>query len=310
MIVDTHCHLYDKDIPCREYWENYAQVLAVVSNQPVEKAREWLPPQWDITGDNLVKDMDEAGIDKSVILPIDQGFEKWAGDNYSIEDVNRKFFEAAQNHPGRLILFMGLDPRRETVVKLLERGVKEWGVKGVKLMPAAGWYPDDKTFYPFYQKAEELGLVLVFHSGPELYPYRAKYCRPTCLDEIATDFPDLKIICAHAGYCWWEEAAWIASYKQNIYVDLANWQPKIARRPVEEFYERLRLLLNIMGSPKVLFGSDWPGFRAHKRLNNVGWVNAIKELPEQETEAAPGIRFKPQEKEAILGGNAVKLLGL
>ena len=129
-----------------------------------------------------------------------------------------------------------------------------------------------------------------------------------CIDEVAVNFPNLKIIIAHAGYCWWEEAAWIASYKPNVYLDLANWQPKIARRPVEEFYSTLRSMLNIIGTPKIMFGSDWPALRAIPKLNNAVWVKAIKETPD--SVKAAGIDFTDQEKDAILGGNAAKVLGL
>ena len=104
-------------------------------------------------------------------------------------------------------------------------------------------------------------------------------------------FPGINIIIAHAGHCWWEEAAWIAQNQPNVWVDIANWQPKIARRarPIEEFYSRLRTMLNIIGTPKVLFGSDWPTLRMVKSQNNVTYINAIKNPPREVKEA--GIEF-------------------
>lgn len=309
MIIDFHCHLYDKDVPSERYWEYMAKVASKLSKKPIEKVKNWFPQQWDISGDLLIEDMNEAGIDKSVVLPLDLGLAKGIGEAlYSIEEENKLYAQAAANHPERIIAFVGVDPRRPEAIKLLEKGVNEWGAKGLKLMPSTGWYPDDKNFYPLYQKAQELQIPVLFHSGPELSPLLSKYSRPVYIDEVAVDFPDLKIIIAHAGYCWWKEAAKIASFKPNVYLDLAYWQPKIAKRSLEEFYQPLRAMLDTMGTPKVLFGSDWPTLRAVESVNNVAWVKAIKEPPDEVTEA--DITFSPEEKEEILGGNAQSILDM
>jgi len=309
MIIDIHTHLMGEDLPSKAWWDGFVSTMASLTNKSEEKVRTWIPGMCDTSGDMLVKDMDEAGIDISCVLVVDSGLTKWIGEGkYSIEEQNRIYADAARRHPGRIIAFFGVDPRRANAVQLLEKCVKECGMKGMKLMPASGWYPDDKTFYPLYQKADELGIPVLFHIGPETFPNRSKYCRPTFLDEVAVDFPNLKIIGAHCGYCWWEEAAWIASYKPNIYLDLASWQPYVLNRPLERLYKPLRSMLDTIGTPKILFGSDWPTFRQARRLKGPVWVNAFKEPPD-EVKAA-GIEFTEQEINAILGGNAAKLLGL
>lgn len=309
MIIDIHTHLYDKEVPSAEYWEMQAEMIAPASNRPIEKVREWLSLQWDMTGDLLVKDMDEAGIDKSVLLPLDFNTARWMGEGkYSITEINELYAKAAQNHPDRLIAFAGVDPRRPEAIELLERGVKEWNMKGLKLMPATGWYPDDKAYYPLYEKVLELDIPILCHTGPEVFPMRAKYARPAYVDEVASDFPDLKIVIAHAGHCWWEEAAWIVGYNTNMYLDLAQWQLRAIRDPVNDFYRILRSIISTAGISKVLLGSDWPAFRATKRANNAAWVKFIKDPPPEVKEA--GLELSEEEKAAILGGNAARLLRL
>ena len=81
---------------------------------------------WDISGDMIVKDMDAAGIDKSVLLAIDWGLSRHLGDlKLSIEEINKTYADAVKKHPQRLIAFAGIDPRRNNAAKLVEKFLKE-----------------------------------------------------------------------------------------------------------------------------------------------------------------------------------------
>ena len=97
-------------------------------------------PDWEETGEQLIADMDEAGVDKSVIMMGDYGlllgdwvFTVW-GENLIHAELMRKY-------PDRLIAYFGIDPRRPGAADLLEKGVKELGVKGLKLHPSVGYFP-------------------------------------------------------------------------------------------------------------------------------------------------------------------------
>ena len=50
-----------------------------------------------------------------------------------------------------------------------------------------------------YEKAQELGLPVMVHTGPEPKPLYSRHCQPVYVDDVAADFPDLTIILAHAG---------------------------------------------------------------------------------------------------------------
>ena len=306
MIIDIHAHLWGEEIPSKEWWDSFVKISASISGRPEEKVREKMPGWWDLSGDLLVKDMDEGGVDQAIILTVDSSIFAGTGEGVSLERLHQITAAAVRRHPDRLAGFAGVDPRRPGAVKFLERAVKEWDMKGLKLHPAFGFYPNDNRCYLLYSKAQELGIPVILHTGPEVIPMYSKYANPIYLDEVANDFPDLTIIMAHGGGCYWPEAASIVSNKPNLFLDLAWWQPKILRNPVDEFYKPLRSILNTVGPSRTLFASDWPSLRLVRKLSYQNWVKAFKEPPE-EVKAA-GVQFTEEEINGILGQNAARIL--
>jgi len=306
MIIDTHVHLMSANFIAESYWDHWVRLSSSLSNRSSEKIRQRLPEFWDETGELLIKDMDEAGIDQSWISVLDFGLAKGVGEaRYAITEINKIYAQIAQKYGKRMIAFVGVDPRREEAVRVLETGIKEWGMRGLKLIPFVGFYPNDENSYKLYAKADELGIPVLVHTGPEIIPFYSKYCYPIYLDEVANDFPNLTIILAHTGLCWWPEALDIASTKPNVYIDLAGWQPKIHRRPLNEFYIPLRTILDKVGFSRVLFGSDWSAYRLF-RGGQTNWVNVFKDAPNAFKEA--GVTFSKDEMDAILGKNAAKIM--
>jgi predicted TIM-barrel fold metal-dependent hydrolase len=307
MIIDIHAHIFSEDLPNRNYWDGYVKFAAAVANRPEERIWNRIKETWDLSGELIISDMDEAGIDKSIIMVADFGLTLGIGEGkYSLEEQNKIYADLAAKYPDRLIAFFGIDPRRPGAHRQFERAVKEWGMGGLKLLPPTGFYPNDKEVFPLYAKAEELGVPVLIHTGPETIPLFSKYGQPIYLDEVCNYFPDLNIIAAHGGYCWMEELIDLASNKTNLYIDLAAWQTKTRRRKDIEFYKTLRHVLNTIGARRVLFGSDWPPMRLY--MSQKDWVNVFKEIPDYVKEA--GIEFKDEEIDLVLGGTAAKVLGL
>jgi predicted TIM-barrel fold metal-dependent hydrolase len=305
MIIDVHTHLCDYDIVAQPFWDGWAELAALRINRPVERVQKRVPEFWDISGDMIVKDMNAAGIDKSVLLAVDWGLARYLGEpKLSIEEINKVFADAAEKYPQRLIAFAGIDPRRDKAAEMVERFIKEWGMKGIKLHSAAGFYPNDKVCYPIYEKALEYGVPVLLHTGEVLKPLYFKYCQPIYVQEVAMDFPDLPIILAHTGGCWYSEAVAICSNATNVYLDLSVWQPRLLR-PLE-FYRALRKLLDSVPWQRVLFGSDYPYLKL--LINQERWVKAFTEIPDSVKEQ--GIEFTDEEIAGIMGGNAAKILGL
>jgi len=122
-----------------------------------------------------------------------------------------------------------------------------------------GFFPNDRMAYPLYEVINDARAIALFHTGqtgvgsgmPGGMGMRLKYSNPMYLDDVAADFPDLKIILAHPSFPWQEEALSVATHKPNVYIDLSGWSPKY-------FPPILVRYINSILQDKMLFGSDWP----------------------------------------------------
>lgn len=169
----------------------------------------------------------------------------------------------------------------------LQRLVKE-GFRGIKLYPTyQHFYPTDNNLYPLYSQAEELQVPLMVHTGTSMFKgSKLKYGDPLYLDEVAVDFPGLKIILVHSGRGIWYESAFVLTrLHDNVYMEVSGLPPQ---KLLDYFPELERV------SEKVIFGSDWPGITNLKRN-----IEAIMNLPLTE-----------KAKRNILGANATRLLSL
>ncbi|MBI4286022.1 MAG: amidohydrolase [Chloroflexi bacterium] len=306
MIIDVHAHLFSWDIPSRPYWQDSAKVLAAMFRKPEQLIVDRMPRLWDTTGEKLVADMDTAGIDKAVLLAIDY-MPGGISTPFDLEEQHKVYVKAAERYPDRLLVFAGVDPRRPAAVGFVEKAAKEWHVKGIKIHPCCGFYPNEPCAYRLFDRCQELGLVVLTHTGPEIGPMYSKYAQPMYLDEVAKDFPALNIIMAHAGMTGYEEAAMLCSVNPNLYVDLASWQKMYLAFPEADFYQRIKVLLNLGGRNRVMFGSDWP-ILTRMHVGHTAWTAVFKEA--RQRAAKFGIEFSQEEVDGILGENAARLLGL
>ena len=191
---------------------------------------------------------------------------------------NELVAEACRDHPDAFVGFGSVDPLKgKTAVDELER-IEQLGLKGVKLHPSLqAFAPDDERHWPLYEKCEEMGLVLLFHTGtsgigagrPGGQGIRLDYARPIRLDAVAASFPDLQIIAAHFGYPWHLELMAMALHKTNIYIDISGWAPRyIPTEVMRDMKGRLQ--------DQFLFGSDYPFIQPKRCLDELSGL----ELPE------------------------------
>ena len=170
----------------------------------------------------------------------------------------------------------------------LKRLVNEDGFRGLKLYPTyQQYFLNDSRIYPIYGTAQDLGIPVLIHTGSSIFPgTRLKYGDPLHLDDVAVDFPDLKLVMAHSGRgFWYDRAFFMSRLHKNVYMEISGLPPS---RLMEYFPELGR------NADKVIFGSDWPGMTHIKRN-----MEAVAALP-----------LPPEAAEKILGGNAARLLGL
>ena len=307
MIVDVHYHLVVEDWLPDIWWNEiskvYARVLKAMGMEMTvsDIKKNILGTFWDPDGEKLIAEMDEAGIDKTVILPLDYGF-AMGEPKTSISEQNRAYAELQNKHPDRIIAFAGVDPRRPGATDLLEAAIKVWGLRGVKLHPGTGFYPDQRESYKFLAKVSEFGIPVLIHSG--VWIGKSKYCDPIYCDNILIDFPNLTIIAAHLGRGWQNVLFEMGAHKPNLATDFSGWQIS-AQRSYRAFCENLRNALDSFGRNRVFFGTDGPFYRP--AMSNKDFVQLIKELPEK---APEGLHFTEEEIEAVLGGSAARILGV
>ena len=205
--------------------------------------------------------------------------------------------DIVKRYPAQFIAFGSVDPwKGKAAEREIRRCAEELGVKGVKFMPnMQQFYPNDERFYPLWGLMQELGLVLLLHSGttgvgaghPGGGGVKLKYSRPIpYVDDVAADFPELRIIMAHPAWPWQEEQLAILVHKPNVYMDLSGWSPKY-------FQPSLVQYANTLIQDKVLFGSDYPVIRPER------WLADFEQAG-----------FREEVREKVLRGNAAKLLGI
>lgn len=307
MIIDSHAHLYSDRMAPSLWVDTMAEYGGAVAGRPPETVRKRIVEGWfDETGDLLIADMDESGVDHSVVFVLDFGPFSGTGDDVSLVERYQLFHRAVQRHPGRISLFGGVDPRRPDACRFIRRAAREWGIKGVKIWPPAGAYPNAPYCYRLYQTCAELNLPVVIHTGQEISPMHSESSRPSLCDQPANDFPEVTFVLAHAGMGWWEEAAEMAWHHPNVHLDIAYWQAKYLRSP-ELFERELRSLMSLAGPTKVMFGSDWPAMRLVPRGRQQAFVPMVQDLG---SSTVSGVTFAQEEIDLLMGGNARRIYRL
>jgi len=179
--------------------------------------------------------------------------------------------QATRDYPGTFVGFGSVDPLKgPRAVEELDR-IAELGLKGVKLHPSLqAFAPNEERHWPLYERCQDLGLVVLFHTGtsgigagqPGGQGIRIDFARPIWLDAPAAAFPDLRIIAAHFGYPWHLELLAMALHKTNIYIDISGWAPRyIPTEVLRDMKGRLQ--------DQFLFGSDFPFIQPKRCLDEL-----------------------------------------
>lgn len=242
------------------------------------------------TCDDLLAEMDEAGVDKAVIHA-----EYECGGYKTYHALNEKVAKIVGKYPDRFVGIAGVDPRDGMVaVRELDWAVKELGFKGLNLqVPFQGLSAVDKRCYPLYAKCIELGIPVAIHVGVHFdTAYAITQNNPVFLDEIACDFPELKIVGLHGGWPWVLELIAVARRHPNVYLEYGAVAPRYLAMP-RAGWEPIMQFGNSLLQDQVLFGTDWPSLRLKRA------VTEFKELT-----------LKEEVKDKILSKNAIQLLGL
>lgn len=235
-------------------------------------------------------ELDAAGLNKAVVVAVDAttALGKSVYTNEQIAELC--------GLSGRLIGFASVDPHQADAPAKLEAAIKQLKLRGLKLDPAMQQFrPNDRLAYPVYEKAQELGIPVLFHAGMSWAPgSRLEYGQPLLFEAVAADFPKLNIVLAHLAWPWVTEAVALALKYPNVHLDTSALyfdNPRDFLRhamshviPLSVYECSLRY--------QILFGSNYP------RVEIKNMANAVRALG-----------FSPDFQKMIFGGNAVRLLG-
>ena len=301
MILDCHCHIASHGIMPRAFLEGWSRT--VKSNLPfrLDQGQEQRIDELlrelneDPDCDSLIKEMDAAGIDRAILLVIDFGL-AYKNLELTIEEVHLTHKQLL-DRSDRLLAFSNVDPRRgREGLDLFELAVREWGFSGMKLYPPCGYAPDDRSLFPYYEICSELHLPVLTHVGPTTATLPFRHTQPQSVDGAAFHFPKVNFILGHAAVTHYQDAALLAQYRPNIFLDLSGFQTAINRN---EFKNIMNWHISRGLGKKLLFGTDWPihRFWGHQR----DWVEQFTAL---KSESILGL----EEINNILGNNLLGIL--
>ena len=207
-----------------------------------------------VTMEDYLRKMDRAGIERSLLIAVRDGDLAMKG---SFEIPYAKVAHWCEKHPDRFSGLAGVDIYRGMQgLRDLEHAVKELGFVGAHLYPH--WFrlaPDAALYYPYYAKCCELDVPIMMQVGQNLIYQKEvrlpSVARPILLDQIAIDFPELRLLGIHVGVPWTDEMIAMAWKHENVYIGIDAYAPKYLPKSLVHY-------MNSYGAGKVLFGTDWP----------------------------------------------------
>jgi len=278
--IDFHTH----PVLIREFTEkypNYVRVAREVFNignnfQPLE---------------TFFLQMDVAGIEKAVLLPIACG--RARNDPVSSNEQVAELCGMSE----RFIGFASVDPMAPNAPEELECAVAQLGLEGLKLDAALQDFDlNDPAVFAVYEAAASLGIPVLIHTGMSWAPETPlERGQPLLLEKAIRRFPKLNFVLAHWGWPWVWDATALALKYPNVFLDTSClyydgptefFQFVFSRQIPTTLIERS--LRN-----QVVFGSNYP------RVEIKNMVRALKSLAL--TEGC---------LERIFSTNAQRLLGM
>jgi uncharacterized protein len=263
-ITDCHVHIQPVDMwkpaaleAMKRKRSNYEQVLEFCRSPKA-----------------FLKHLDAIGVERAVLInyvaPEVMGFTPEVNDfvaNYCKED------------PKRLIPCGSVHPRHTKNVLADMEQIVRLGIKMLKIHPPHQLlYPNDylngvKELEIIYRAAEANGIPVMVHTGTSIFPgARNKFGDPIYVDDVAVDFPKLKILLAHGGRpLWMDSAFFLLRRHKNVYLDISGIPPKTLLK----YFPRLHEI-----AEKTLFGTDWPGPGVPDMKQNLDDFRALK-LPQR-----------------------------
>lgn len=218
----------------------------------------------------LLAQMDADGIERvgliNYVSPDLMGF---------TAEANPWMVRYASADPTRLLAFGSVHPRFSSDVAGDTRRIIDSGVRALKVHPphqlfrANAYQHDLPGLADLYRVAEECGVPVTIHTGTSVFPgARSRFGDPMDVDDVAIDFPKLRILLAHGGRpLWMDHAFFVVRRHPNVCLEVSGIPPS----KLLEYFPRLEELAD-----KTIWGTDWPSPGVRSMRAN---VDAFLALP-------------------------------
>lgn len=245
-----------------------------------------------LTVTDILASMRQAGIGYSLVIA-----DRTSGEGLTTEEVIKITKKTIRL---KAIGNVEFDSLSSDQIDRLKKYLKENKIFGVKLyLGYEEFYANNEKLSPLYRFCENEGYPVICHTGVLEVGYKGllKYSHPLTIDEVANEFPRLKIVIAHMGNPWILDCGAVMLKNQNVYMDLSGffdeYQP-IRKEQVDYFIKRLWEFRQFVGEfKKCLFGTDWPLY------NQKEYLDAVLKLP-----------LRKEESDLLFWKNAQKVFNL
>lgn len=315
--IDPECHIIGDMEPVNHFpgvqmwWNAIDGIMRPTMQGAPPSYMDTLEP-WEMQKstdpENIIRAMDKYGVDIACLLPESMmdttGYSsRWC--------TNGDAWAAVQKHPDRFIINPNISPIKKRGVENAIWELEYWVDKGAKIFKyysPEDTYINDTELWPFYKRAEELGVVLCLHAGFSwVPPGKSKYCYPTQIDDVARDFPNLKIVAFHMGYPYTDAMNMVAMGHPNVYLCLSLLVPWAISAPYK-FAHIIGEAMRFVGPDRIIWGTDSAGYGAQIGAAAVGLTDF--QIPDELQWKYGYQPLSDEDKKKIFGGNLARLLGI
>lgn len=329
-VIDIHCHLATPEtraLAAPHFRSEYEPYDHFMGRDSIEHNKEMIPSIGAQLSEPAARleYMDRMGIHLQGLATFVSEYFYWTPGPLGAElsrMQNDKLAAAAADYPDRYAVFGATVPLQDIDLAIgeMDRAVDDLGAKGLQIGGTiAGHNLDEARFRPFWQAVAAKGIPVILH--PSGYPEGdrfSEYFLTNCIGNpletmvastrmifsgLFAELPNLKLILLHGGgyqpfYTSRADHTWKvrpetrvhipdhppSHYMKQLYYDTMVFQPTY-----------LRHLIDIVGSDRVMLGTDYPFDMAETDPN--GLIDGVAGLTDTE-------------RQAIRGGTAAALFGV
>jgi len=249
--------------------------------------------------EKALRSMDEAEIDKALLVAFDNYVFKMIGDQQCGD--NEEVLQAVKAYPTRFMGCMYIDPRDDETLATIDKYFQE-GFKCIKMHPTVGYYPNDPRWDPVYEHIGELGLPILIHGGwTESYILEGRerrylnsaFALPEYIDYPARKHENIDFVVAHLAQPYFMQAYSLADHNPNVYLDISLRYPQ--KDILAKFCENVNIF-DFLDSNRLVWGTD-------------NWCSHSESI-EENIRFFERVNIAEKYYEAIFGGTAAKILDI